>query len=148
MVSTDIDIIQKREKIENNEKIEKIENNEKIKKNVLNITIKPPIDSLCIPRIIINDNITPSYIKKVFEKLLGEKSIGKIDLVKNMNEPKFYRVFIQINYWSLNEKVQHIRERLESGNQLKIVYEEPHFWRCSISRSSSLPMGRKMITFS
>ena len=145
MVSTDIDIIQKREKVENNEKIEKIE---KIKKNVLNITIKPPpINSLCIPRIIINDIITSSYIKKVFEKLLGEKSIGKIDLVKNMNEPKFYRVFIQINYWSLNEKVQHIRERLESGNQLKIVYEEPHFWRCSISRSSSLPMRPKMITF-
>ena len=147
MVSSDTDIIQKREKIEKVEKNENIEKIEKIEKNVLNITIKPPIDSLCIPRIIINDIITPSYIKKVFEKLLGEKSIGKIDLVKNMNEPKFYRVFIQINYWSLNEKVQHIRERLESGNQLKIVYEEPHFWRCSISRSSSLPMGRKTIAF-
>ena len=136
MILTDTNIIQKRE------------NNKKIKKNVLNITIKPPIDSLCIPRIIINDIITPAYIKNVFEKLLGENSIGKIDLVKNMNEPKFYRVFIQINHWFLNEKVQHIRERLESGNQLKIVYKEPHFWRCSISRTSSLPMGRKTIAFS
>jgi len=120
-----------------NTNIEKIK---KLEKEVLHIIINPRIDSLCIPRIIINDVITPFYIKKIFEKLLGEKSIGKIDLVKNNNEPKFHRVFIKINYWGSTEKVQHIRERLQGGNQLKIVYEEPYFWRCSISRT--FPMGR------
>ena len=89
--------------------------------------------SICIPRVAAQ--LEGKYIRDIFEKILGERCVSKVDLIRIPNDSKFQRAFIQIRYWPENIKAQHVRERLLQGAQLKIVYDEPYFWRCSVSRT-------------
>ena len=89
--------------------------------------------SICIPRVAAQ--LDWKYIRTIFEKILGERCVSKVDLIRLPNDSKFQRAFIQIRYWPENTKAQHVRERLLQGAQLKIVFDEPYFWRCSVSRT-------------
>ena len=91
--------------------------------------------SICIPRVSIN--ITKQYIKKIFEEIFGINSIERIDLVKKTysNNNIYYTTFIHFNYWNDSNNVQAIRNRIINNQTFKIVYHEPWFWKCSISKA-------------
>lgn len=91
--------------------------------------------SICIPRV--SSNITKSYIKNIFEQIFGNNSIERIDLVKKTysNNKLYYTAFIHFNYWNESSNVQAIRNRIMNNQSFKIVYSEPWFWKCSISKA-------------
>jgi hypothetical protein len=92
---------------------------------------------LCIPGVFAN--IKEERIRRVFGDLdLGEVTrvdiiVPKIPVGPNDKENKFNRVFIHIN-WNNSEQSITCRERLAQGKDVKIIYDEPWFWRVSAYR--------------
>ena len=90
---------------------------------------------LCIPRVY--PNITEERIRRVFGDLdLGE--VTQVDIKSKTTDKgeKFNRVFIHIN-WNESEQSIAVRERLLAGKDIKIIYDEPWFWRVSAYRPPS-----------
>lgn len=90
--------------------------------------------SICIPRTLAN--VTWKDVKDVFEKLIGTDTVERVDLVKTKNEgtKDFCRIFIHFNNWPIdNPRVASIRDRLLSGETIKLVYNNPWFWKCVVS---------------
>jgi hypothetical protein len=88
------------------------------------------INSLCIPRVF--TNITELQIRKIFEELeLGQ--IERIDIVPKFysNGDQFNRVFIHIQKWFNNQNAIHAQERLSLGMEIKVIYDDPWFWKVS-----------------
>jgi hypothetical protein len=84
------------------------------------------IQSLCIPRVF--SNIDEKRIRRIFEELnLGE--ISRIDIV-NKGE-SCNRVFVHFKKWFSNSNADTARNRLMDGKEIKIIYEEPWFWKIS-----------------
>jgi len=90
--------------------------------------------SLCIPRVFAN--ITEKRVAFVVREVgLGE--IDRIDMVSKTAEDgtKFQRVFIHFKKWNQSETAQRARERVLSGKDIKIVYDDPWFWKLSANRA-------------
>src|SRR6056300_344272 len=107
--------------------------------NRVNYTAPAPIGygypSICIPRIEYLQT-SEKEVKQIFEKALGSnKCIKNVIFVNNHNDNKFKRGFIHLNFWPDNEKAQMMRNRLLADVQLKIMFNDPLFWRCSASRN-------------
>ena len=90
--------------------------------------------SICIPRVSINVN--KLQIKDVFEELFGEGCIERIDMVQKVTKrnDRSLLVFVHFKIWNNSQRSQEVRQRLLDGNQIKIVYDDPWFWKCSASR--------------
>ncbi len=91
--------------------------------------------SLCIPRVF--NNITESKIRQVFDEL-GLGKLSRIDIKERKNEKgeTFKRVYIHFDKWFWNEAAQSARRKLVSGKEIKIVYDNPWFWKVSASKWS------------
>lgn len=90
--------------------------------------------SLCIPRVF--SNITEKRVAFVIREVgLGE--IDHIDMVPKTAEDgtKFQRVFIHFKKWNSSEAAQRARDRVLSGKEIKIVYDDPWFWKLSANRA-------------
>jgi len=89
--------------------------------------------SLCIPRVF--NNITEVRIRKVFDDL-GLGKISRIDIKERKNEKgdSFKRVYVHFDKWFWNEDAQAARIKLVSGKEIKIVYDNPWFWKVSASK--------------
>ena len=89
---------------------------------------------LCIPGVF--SNIKEDRIRRVFQDLnLGE--VIRVDIVmpkkpigSDEKENKFNRVFIHLD-WNQTEQSIIARDRLTQGKDIKIIYDEPWFWRVS-----------------
>jgi hypothetical protein len=92
--------------------------------------------SICIPRLFMN--ITEERVMNVFADLFGDRAIDRIDMIerKNKNGESYKRAFVHFNYWPRREQATEVRLKLLNGDEVKIVYDEPWFWRISASRSS------------
>lgn len=90
--------------------------------------------SICIPRVF--SNITWKQVKDVFEELkLGR--IDRVDMIKKENEKgeKFQRVFVHFKFWNnRNDNAKKVRSKLLNGDEVKIVYDDPWFWKISKSK--------------
>ena len=85
---------------------------------------------LCIPRVY--PNISEGRIRHIFDELnLGK--IDHIDLVKKENEEgkKYNMVFVHFRFWKDNDQANEARGRLLEGKQIKVIYDEPWFWKIS-----------------
>ena len=94
------------------------------------------IPSLCIPRVF--SNINKNQIYKVINELeLGE--IDRIDIVNKNPEKgeKYNLVFIHIKKWFTNENALIAQERLTNGKEIKIIYDDPWFWKVSAYRKDT-----------
>jgi hypothetical protein len=89
--------------------------------------------SLCIPRVF--NNITEPRIRQVFDEL-GLGRISGVDIKERRNEKgdSFKRVYIHFEKWFWNENAQSARKKLVSGKEIKIVYDNPWFWKVSASK--------------
>ena len=96
-------------------------------------TLPNNVPSLCIPRVFAN--WTEARIRRVFDEL-GMGEILRIDVVgKNTGKgEKFNRVFVHFKRWFSNQNADMARERLLNGKDIKIVYDDPWFWKVSAYR--------------
>lgn len=90
--------------------------------------------SICIPRTLAN--VTWQDVTIAFEKLIGAGTISRVDLVKDrVQNSKFCRIFVHFRYWPVdNPEIADLRNKLLSGDTIKLVYNNPWFWKCVVSR--------------
>jgi hypothetical protein len=116
-----------------------------------NIKESNPNRCLVIPRVF--PNINEARIKRIFQDLkLGY--IDHIDIVAvaqtKEDGKQFNKVFVHFSSWFTNDTAQRAVAKLEKGDEIKIIYDEPWFWKVSayrekkeeptqISRSSPRP---------
>lgn len=88
--------------------------------------------SVCIPRVF--PNITWQRVKGIFEEL-GLGLVDRVDMINKTNEKgdKYKRVFVHFKSWNADETAQQVREKLLGGDQVKIVYDEPWYWKIAMS---------------
>ena len=99
-------------------------------------TIPANVPSMCIPRVF--KNITRERVMGVIKDLdIG--IIDRVDMVQRENEKgdKFQRVFIHFKKWHSNPNANKAREMLISGKEIKIIYDDPWFWKISANKSIS-----------
>jgi hypothetical protein len=92
---------------------------------------------LCIPGVFAN--IKEERIRRIF----GDLNIGDVDRIDFVvpkrpvgaeeKENKFNRVFVHIN-WNDTPSAVACRKKLLDGKEVKIIYDEPWFWRVSAYR--------------
>ena len=90
--------------------------------------------SICIPRVF--PNITWREVKNIIESM-GLGKIQRVDMVNKTNEKgqKFKRVFVHFKFWEKNEAAQQVKQRLLDNEPVKIVYDDPWFWKVFVSTS-------------
>ena len=90
--------------------------------------------SICIPRVF--ENIEKKVIWGVFTNLFGSEAIDRIDIVykDDSRGEKFKRVFVHFKAWPNTYESQLVRRKLVEGKEVKIVYDEPWYWKCTASR--------------
>lgn len=84
--------------------------------------------SLCLPRVF--PNITRKRIADVFDDLnIGD--IERIDMVNKTNQAgaRFKRVFIHFKRWYNNEVADEIKEKVNTGKPVEVIYDDPWFWK-------------------
>lgn len=89
--------------------------------------------SLCIPRV-----ETKTTINKIRETInnLSLGIIEKVDIVPiKQNEQNYKKVFIHFKYWFDTERTKQIHNSLLNGKIIKVVYDQPFFWKISINKS-------------
>ena len=90
--------------------------------------------SICIPRVF--SNITEARVQAIFRNLdFGE--VEKVDMIQlsNARGENFQRVFVHFKSWSENEQAVQARQMLLGEQEVKVVYDDPWFWKLSASRS-------------
>jgi len=94
--------------------------------------------SICIPRAFLN--ITEARVRKVFDKL-DIFSIARVDMVQRKNEKgdAYQRIFVHIKDWTETADAQKAKDLLLSGKDLKIVYDDPWFWKASLNTWAPKP---------
>ena len=109
-------------------------------------TLPANVPSLCIPRVF--SNIDEKRIRRVLAELnLGD--IKQVDIVGSKGQEKFNRVFIHFNKWNSNANADIARERLINGKDIKIIYDDPWFWKVSAYREQTQrrrPAGEKKVS--
>lgn len=98
-------------------------------------TLPANIPSLCIPRVF--SNIDEKRIYQIFDKLkLGD--IGRIVILRTNNAKgeKYNRVFIHFTRWYNSRNADTARERLINGNDIKVIYDDPWFWKVAAYREA------------
>jgi hypothetical protein len=96
-------------------------------------TLPNNVPSLCIPRVF--SNWTESRIRGILDQLnMGD--IQRIDVISKTTEKgeKYNRVFIHFKHWFSNQNADMARERLLNGKEIKIMYDDPWFWKVSAYR--------------
>lgn len=97
--------------------------------------------SVYIPRLF--PNHTPDNVRKVFDEAFGEKCVDRVDLVnaENKDGEKYKRGFVHFKYWP--ESVAETKQDLLDGNEVKIVYREPWYWKCLLSKLEKPVLSKK-----
>uniref|UniRef100_A0A6C0DH62 RRM domain-containing protein n=1 Tax=viral metagenome TaxID=1070528 RepID=A0A6C0DH62_9ZZZZ len=88
--------------------------------------------NLCIPRV--NTFVTKEQVFEIINKY-SFGSIEKIDVIKkrgvNKNNDYSNMVFIYFNKWNDNALAKSVKNRLMSGKDIKIIYDDPWYWKIS-----------------
>jgi hypothetical protein len=98
-------------------------------------TLPANIPSLCIPRVF--SNIDERRIYRIFDDL-GLGDIDRINIVRGNNAKgeKCNRVFIHFTRWYNSRNADTARERLLNGNDIKVIYDDPWFWKVAAYREA------------
>lgn len=96
-------------------------------------TLPQNVPILCIPRVY--PNISETRIRRIFEDL-NMGTLERIDMVSKQSDrgERFNRVFVHFRRWNDSENACVARERLLNGKEIKIIYDDPWFWKISAYR--------------
>lgn len=90
--------------------------------------------SICIPRTL--NNVGWRDVKACFEDLVGRGTVERVDIVVPRDgDRSFCKIFVHFRYWPDTEQSKDVRTRLLGGEELKVWYDFPRFWKCSTSRT-------------
>ena len=97
-------------------------------------TFSASAPSICIPRVF--PNITKARVEAIFRNL-GFGELEQVDMVKKTNSKgeKYQRVFVHFKQWNDDEQTCQARQMLLNDQQVKVVYDDPWFWKLSASKS-------------
>jgi hypothetical protein len=100
--------------------------------NIPNQPTQPTqIKTLCIPRIL--TNITKEYIHHTINNLnLG--TIHHVDIIRNKNLSN--KAFIHFSKWNNGGNADIVKDRLLIGKDIKIIHNDPWFWKLVIFRET------------
>lgn len=91
------------------------------------------LPSICIPRVF--SNITRHDVTEAFEKVLGKDCIDRIDMIyRREGMDGYQRVFVHFKDMEISTNYNIMASRLNDGKHVNVVYSEPWFWKCSVSR--------------
>jgi hypothetical protein len=98
-------------------------------------TLPANVPVLCIPRVYAN--ISEQRIRRIFEEL-NMGTLERIDIVSKKSDKgeKFNRVFVNFRRWNDTENSKIARQRLLNGKEIKIIYDDPWFWKISAYREA------------
>ena len=84
--------------------------------------------SICIPRAF--PNITKSRVEGVFNALDVGK-VGRVDEIETTarDGAPIKRFYVHFEYWNEDGDGAALRQNLEDGKQVTIVYDDPWFWK-------------------
>ena len=101
--------------------------------------------SICIPRVF--PNIDWKRVKNVFEEL-GMGEVERVDMVNKVNDKgqKFKRVFVHFKKWHDDPTTRQVKSKLLSGDSVKVVYDDPWFWKVFISHVPKPQFEKKKTT--
>jgi hypothetical protein len=83
--------------------------------------------SVFIPRVA--SKMTADMVSYIFQKQqLG--NVKHVDLVARMDKRgiPYNQAYVHINNWFINPAALNFQERIESGKEARIVYDDPKFW--------------------
>jgi phosphoribosylaminoimidazole-succinocarboxamide synthase len=87
---------------------------------------------LCIPRVHLS--VTKELVFEIINKY-SFGSIEKIDVIKKKGSSKkndlSNMVFIYFKEWYNNTTANSVKDRLMSGKDIKIIYDDPWYWKIS-----------------
>ena len=84
--------------------------------------------SLCIPRMF------QSITRQRVERVISEMRLGEIDYIDLHLGRDYQKVFIYFKTWFTTPFATTIKQRFLEGEELKIIYDDPWFWKCSLNR--------------
>lgn len=87
--------------------------------------------SIFIPHVFSN---TSDSVESVFVELFGRSSIDRVDIVRHSEDVS--RAYVHFTSWPNTPQGRKLREKLLSGETVKVVYSEPRFWKCVASKIS------------
>ena len=99
--------------------------------------------SLCIP--FVYTNITKERVQEVLEAV-GFGDIERIDMVKRSGKDgkqDSQRVFIHFKQWNDTDTARQARQLLLDEKDIRIVYDDPWFWKIWASKSKKPTGDRK-----
>ena len=100
---------------------------------VNNESVFNPKLSLYIP--VIDEKIDQAFITDIFKNLkIGE--ISRIDFVYSLVGKK--QAFIHFNKWFEHGNGLIARERLLNGKDIKVIYDEPWYWKITAARNQPI----------
>ena len=94
----------------------------------MNSSVSLNMPTICIPRVF--PNIDEKRIRRIF----GDLNIGNIKAVdfasrQAANGDKYNLVYVHFNEWYRNENADIVRTKLLTGKEVKIIYDDPWFWK-------------------
>jgi len=90
------------------------------------------IKTLCIPRIL--SNITKNHIYNILNELnLG--TIKRIDIIRS--KKLFNKALLHFSKWNDGGNADIVKDRLLNGKDIKIIYDDPWFWKIVIFREKN-----------
>jgi hypothetical protein len=90
------------------------------------------IKTLCIPRIL--SSITKDHIYNILNNLnLG--TIKRIDIIRS--KKMFNLAIIHFSKWNDGGNAAIVKDRLLNGMDIKIIYDDPWFWKIVIFREKN-----------
>jgi hypothetical protein len=98
-----------------------------------------PITSIYIP--FVHHNCDENKIKHVFMMLLiGE--VERVDFVQKFGANGNYNMaFVHLKNWFQNTASVNLREKIERGEEGRIVYDEPYYWAIYKNRNPVNPQN-------
>ena len=93
--------------------------------------------SICIPRTF--PTIRREQTKRAVFRTFRELGIGFIDRIDTVhktdkNGERFCTVYIHLRNWNVRSQLaRDTRQKLLDGEEIKVVYDEPWFWKCTAS---------------
>ena len=93
--------------------------------------------SICIPRTF--PTIRGEQTKRAVFKTFRELRVGFIDRIDvvhktDKNDERFCTVYVHMKDWNMRSQLaRDTRQKLLDGEEIKIVYDEPWFWKCTMS---------------
>jgi hypothetical protein len=87
--------------------------------NPINVNKDVHTMNICIPKV--DKSIATDKVEQVFKDL----KLGEISRIVRYNQ----KVFIFFKSWNTNEKTNKVYERLEKGEDSKVMYDFPLYWK-------------------